>query len=225
MAKKKQAAGNLSKMRVIDIGKNTKYKGTEWTQDIEESISGDIYGYKANKASKHESFMQRKAALGGILRHQTVSEIGIVENYQIPEYADRAIADTMIGQATDERSISTGIDIEGDNRELMKILLHANVPIPVELTTPVKGYHTIQNRNAQLRNLLLKHQALLDDDEIAKNPELQRAMKLKETRKKFEQEQEKRELEALKKGDIKQITKTYGNKHKKIKQIKEAMKQ
>eukprot|EP00483_Globobulimina_turgida_P006048 UN06058 len=117
------------------------------------------------------------------------------------------------------------MDVEGDNRELLQILLHSNVPIPTELTTPVMGYNTIQNRNAQLRNLLLKHQALLDDTDIANNPELVRAKALKAARKKFEQAQEKREMEALQKGDLKQITKTYGVKHKKIRQIKQIMRE
>ncbi len=117
------------------------------------------------------------------------------------------------------------MDIDGDNRELLQVLLHANVPIPTELTTPVMGYNTIQNRNAQLRNLLLKHQALLDDADIANNPELTRSKALKAARQKFEQAQEKREMEALQKGDLREITKTYGVKHKKIQQIKKIMRE
>ena len=198
------------------LQKASEYQGTEnydWSRDWK----------KSDRAQKE--WQKRKAAAGN-LKRQTVSEIGMAEDYVIPDYADAAIAETMKGQATGERLMAeNGMDINEKNRELIKILIHANVNIPPELLTPVKGYHTIQNRNAQLRNLLLKHQAIMSEQDFENNPELQRAKKLKEARKKFEKEQEEQENEALRTGDLKKITKTYGKKHKKIRAIKEIMKE
>merc|ERR1712228_1119172 len=204
--KRKAAAGNLSKMKLSDIGNNASYKGTEWTKDISEQTSGGIYDSKVSAYSKR--FDARKAKAGH-LKKQTVSEIGVNEEYQIPEYAEKALADTMVGQATDERSRwgGAGMDLEGQNQELLSVLLHSNVTIPVELTQPVKGYHTIQNRNAQLRNLLMKHRALMDENE-SNDPEA--------AREKSKNEMDALEKEATIKGDFSGINKIYGRKHKKV---------
>jgi len=222
--KRKAAAGNLSKMTLAEIGRNDDYQGTQWNKDIEAMVSGSVLEDRTSKHSKEASFLARKRKLGQ-KRHKTVSEIGVAENYELPEYTEEALKSAAEGQATDERLIGkNGLDIDGENRELIKLLLHSNISIPPELTTPVKGYHTIMNRNAQLRNLLLKHQALMDDEAIANNPALARAKKLKEARERFEREQQEKEKEALLAGDLSTFTKTYGTKHKKLRQIKEIMK-
>ena len=98
--KRKAAAGNLSKMRLSDIGNNANYKGTEWTEDIAEQTKGGIYD---SKVSAHSKRFDARKAKAGHLKRQTVSEIGVAENYEIPEYADKALAETMVGQATDEQ--------------------------------------------------------------------------------------------------------------------------
>lgn len=140
---------------------------------------------------------------------------GTVENYVIPDYADEALADTQGGMLDERLDGRRGIDIEGTNKELVKIIIHANIPIPKELSTPVKGYHTIQNRNAQLRNLLMKHMAVMDEDA----PWMARFKRLQEARAKFEQEQERKTREALESGNLSEITTVYGTKHKTLKHI------
>jgi len=160
-------------------------------------------------------FQKRKAEMGS-MRNKTVSEIGINEDFVMPEYADKTIAETRAGTMFAERLDNrAGMDVEGDNRQLMKMLLHANVPIPKELTTPVKGHHTIQNRNAQLRNLLMKHQAVMDKDADW----YKREAALKEARSKFELDDKKKTRDALKSGNLSEITTVYGTKHKKLKEI------
>ena len=107
------------------------------------------------------------------------------------------------------------MDLEGENQELLSVLLHSNITIPLELTQPVKGYHTIQNRNAQLRNLLMKHRALMDEQD-SDDPEIVRHRRLKAARQKSKMEIDQKEQEAITKGDFSEINKIYGRKYQKM---------